>query len=271
MPLFRPGSIQELSPATIASYLNNITEEVQSADFNDAEYKQMVAMMFSKYLEPTTRPFFLHHFCPLINLAVRKMFENTSTPRILELGCGSGTMSILFALLGAKVTALDFDAASVSTCKKRQELYEKQFAPLQLEFLCGDALQVDYAALGQFDGIYSLFAFNMMQPTRGLLDRVLPCQKRGGTFMISDGNQLQVYNRYFRKRNCLSPLQMRNELSKRGYQVEALNFDCALPPAAFSSATLSGLSERFERVVLRRPVNKWIASSYTLVAHKRNS
>lgn len=68
--------------------------------------------------------------------------------RILEIGCGTGSSTAALAEQGARVTAVDLDAAAIALARRRCELYGLE-AP---EFLCGNAIEIlPKCARGSFD------------------------------------------------------------------------------------------------------------------------
>jgi predicted RNA methylase len=58
----------------------------------------------------------------------RKAFlmEGRQQPMIVDLGCGTGTQSIYFALKGARVAAIDMDETALVILRKRKEFYERR-------------------------------------------------------------------------------------------------------------------------------------------------
>lgn len=269
MTLFRPTSPSDFSASDVSSYFANILIEMDWIPFTAAERKLIEEVIFKKYLDTRTRGFFLYHFSPLIENAVRVFFHYPGHPTILELGCGSGSLSILFSLLGAKVIGIDLDPNLISVCRKRQAFYETRVGALDLEFHCGDTFNFPYESIGQVDGIYSLFAFNTMQPSRKLLVRILPVLKKGGKLVISDGNKQSLYNRFFRKRNVLSSSEMQAELVANGWRVLGETFNCAIPPAVVRIRPAFRLALKVESLFESLKMMAWLGVSHTIVAERQ--
>lgn len=233
------------------------------------ERRLLLQVILGRLVNERTRPFFFYHFGPLFAKAVNTLFCDEVTPLIVELGCGSGSASILFGLLGAKVIGIDLDSTLISACRKRQAFYEAEFGPLDIEFHVADAFKFDYDQFALVDGIYSLFAFNTMQPSQELLARVVPALKSKGKIVISDGNMDSLYNRLFRSRLALTPSGMQSALSANGCKVISLEFHCVLPPVVARIRSAFELGLRVEHMLYRRGLMRWLGVSYTIVAERR--
>jgi len=268
LKLEKPTSARTFCAADFDRHFKNAILEWEQVAFTEDERERLSKMMLEKYLDAKARTFFAYHFSPLVQHAVRELFADNAHPHILELGCGSGSLSLLFALLGAKVTSVDMDDVLVGACRKRQAFYEQQFGKLDLEFHFANTFEFDYQKLGGVDAIYSLFAFNMMQPTTGLLPRIIPALRPGGKFMISDGNRLNLYNRFMRKRNVLTKSQMAAALKQNGCNVVTSHYQCCIPPALMRNRALFSVAGTGESVARALGLLRWFGLSYTIVARK---
>jgi SAM-dependent methyltransferase len=81
----------------------------------------------------------------------RKIFDRFPAKNILDTGCGTGFHSIVFALLGKNVTAIDNSAAMLA--KARENSRQWQASP---EFIKADFLNFNRQIKIQFDAIYCL-------------------------------------------------------------------------------------------------------------------
>jgi 2-polyprenyl-3-methyl-5-hydroxy-6-metoxy-1,4-benzoquinol methylase len=80
--------------------------------------------------------------------------------KVLDIGCGIGTIGAAFAENGAKYTGLDFSVESLDLARKRFEVFN-----LEGNFLCGDAERLSQC-LPSFDAYYDLiFAFGVLHHT----------------------------------------------------------------------------------------------------------
>jgi len=73
------------------------------------------------------------------------LFNFNDSPKILDLGCGTGHESMRLHSLGAEVVGVDFSEESIRIAKKKTP---------QCTFLAKDILELD-KSLGLFDGIFS--------------------------------------------------------------------------------------------------------------------
>lgn len=262
-----PGEIQD--EAGVAQWFENIRRELDGG-FLDAEQHRLLDKYYREagLLSPFRRPFFLAHFCRPLSLVLGHLFNGPQYPRIIDLGCGMGTQAILFALLGGDVLGVDTDNRSLRILEARKAFYE-HLAGRKLKICClqEDTFRVPYADLGPFDGIWSLFAFNMMQPSRRLLDIILPAAAPGCRLAIMDGNRLH-WGKKLRKRPfspipALAPPEFAAELSRRGFLVTAHHAGVGLPPVAWKllpSRLLRSIEERFDGS-WRFPVSHLILST----------
>lgn len=199
------------------------------------------------------RPFFRHHYTYPLLLATRAIFERRPRPRILDLGCGTGTQSLFFALLGADVVGVDMDAAALDVLALRKALYERHAGrELSITTRCGNVFELDFGALGPFDAVYSLFAFNMMQPSAALLERLAPHLRDDAILAIQDGNREHLFNRVFRRRFASSRV-LRPIFGRLGFDDVSHVGAYAIPPIFWSLAPTSILTP-LDRTLARSPL-----------------
>lgn len=266
MNVYLPRNPEAFARADVGLFFDNVWLEIDQCRFTLRERDLLDGVMLGRFLSPATRAFFLYHFSPIIEKAVRTIFERRPAPRILELGCGSGTMSLLFALLGAEVIGVDLDPAVVRACRKRQIFYESYAGKLRLRFEAADAFEFPYRSAAPLDVVYSLFAFNMMQPTPRLLDLIRPALGPGGLLFISDGNNASIYNRLFRSRLSLTPQGMQSALVERGFAPLETTYQCVLPAWLCRSAPLFRVGQTCERTLSSLGLMPRLGVSYNIVA-----
>lgn len=262
-----PRNHATFSRADVAPYFDNLPVEFEECMFRDRELEALAEIkMLSRFLDRRSRRFFLYHFGGIIEKAVRAIFAGGDHPTVLELGCGSGSMSLLLALLGARVVGVDLDPDLVSACRKRQAFYERRSGSLSLRFECANAF--DY--LGQseppLDAIYSMFAFNLMQPTGRLLEAIRPSLKAGGVLVVSDGNPASLYNRVFRRRPTLTPAQLGSALLETGFMPVETTYQCILPAWLCRWEPVVHLGTAGERAVESLGLMGRLGVSYNLIA-----
>lgn len=262
--LFCPQPGERPTPASVSRFFENIETEVRLLPGAPArlllEYYREAGLLG----RPFKRGFFEHHFVQNVAKAARTIFDGARTPRVLDLGCGMGTQSIFFALSGATVLGVDMDGDALRVAKQRSALYEKSSGKrLDVRFVEADAFQFDFSGSGAVDVIYSLFAFNMIQPTNVLLDRLLPALRPGGLLIVQDGNRKMWFNRIFRRRPVLSRSELAEQLEKRGLRMEAVGGLYALPPFLWR---LPALAEPIDRTLRGKEL---FAGSFLHIARSR--
>jgi ubiquinone/menaquinone biosynthesis C-methylase UbiE len=103
--------------------------------------------------------------------------------RVLEIGCGLGTMAMNWALQGVDITAVDLSPFAVEQTKKRFELYG-----LKGEVRLEDANQLSFRD-GKFDYAYSWGVLHHSPNLEKSISEMMRVTKSGGGFGI------MLYNR----------------------------------------------------------------------------
>ncbi len=264
-PLRVPSPGDSLDHEDVWQWFQNVADELPLLPLSDEQRH-----LFESYyhdaglLKAWRKPFFRHHYALPLMLAVREIFAGNPRPRILDLGCGTGTQSLLFALLGADVIGVDMDAQALEVLHKRKALYERQTGrTLAISTHCGNVFDLDFGALGPFDAVYSLFAFNMMQPTASLVKLLGSHLSNGAVVVIQDGNRSHFFNRVFRSRFASRPA-LRAMLRDIGLEDICHIGGYAIPPvvwrviAARALAPADQFLTRFD----------WLAVSYLHIARR---
>ena len=230
-------SLDTISPDSIWSFYQNIELELKASHLSH-EQKSLLSDYYCEagLLRWSRRPYFRRHFSDTFAKSVNFLFAKHRNPCILDLGSGCGTQSILFAAFGAKVFALDTDSSALEVLSQRKTFYETLLGRhLSITTLCENALTFSYATISPLDGVFSLFAFNMMSPSNELLEQLLPAMSPEAAFAILDGNSLCWLPRFIpsRRRSVWSPLQMARVLAAQGLSVQHHSGGVSLPPVAW--------------------------------------
>lgn len=229
----------DFTPAAIERWFANIPRELELGFLTEEESRYVHAYYSEAgLLRRWRRPFFLRHFAETIAPAAAHLLRTKSPrPTILDLGCGVGSQSLFFALNGAHVLAVDMDEIALDIFRKRQALYsELTGQSLDIEIVNGNVFDIDYASHAPIHGVYSLFAFNMMQPSGRLLDRLVPHLEDGAQLAVLDGNQSSLWSKLLRsfRRSVWLPKQMCSELEQRGFTTVSQKGGVALPPVLWA-------------------------------------
>lgn len=218
------------------NWYNNIIEELNVINLSPKE-KVYICNYYTEagLLTKWRKQFFKKHYSNTLYETTKFLTKDLQQkqPTLLDLGCGIGTQSLYFAFCGYKVISVDLDETALKIFKKRIKYYEnltkKKF---NIEIYCSNTFEFDYSKHMPIDAIYSLFAFNMMQPNKDLISKIFKCISVNAKFIIQDGNNLSWLARLLpsRKRNVLSPLDMQNELKSYGFSIKAHTGGVSLPP-----------------------------------------
>lgn len=120
---------------------------------------------------------------------------NKRRQKLLDVGCGEGADSVLFAQRGFDVTAIDKNEAYL----KRFRSYRKDHG-LSISILERDAVNYRYPRI-RFDVILCLLVICCMKRSEfeDVLQRIKGSVKRGGTIIMSSRNYLDPELKEFRK------------------------------------------------------------------------
>lgn len=271
IPKTAPGEVKE---DNIFRYLGNLEIEIDQGLFTHSELLLLQDALYGKFLDIARRPFFLYHFLPLWVDSVHMLFKDNAHPKIIELGCGTGTSSLLFAILGAHSIGVEMDDDLVGICNKRKQFYEKHSRDLNVEFYQANTFEFPFEDHAPVDAFFSLFAFNLMKPADLLLGRIIPALKKGGQIIIIDGNVNNLYSHIVpsrRRPGVLSPAMMKKEMAQLGCRVVSLKTHCAIPPFVFTSTIAQGMFLKLENIIKCLGLHRFFGVSYTIVAEKELS
>jgi SAM-dependent methyltransferase len=239
--IFLPNHTTPISEENVWKWYCNIAEELKDDFLSEGDKEYLTAYYREAgLLRPWRRPFFKHHYSRSFTYAAQHLLKSCAEPQILDLGCGTGTQALLLSILGAKVTGIDMDEKALSILEKRRSFYEDALGRrLYLKVSAINALDFDYGSIAPIHGIYSMFAFNMMQPSATLLKRLMSCTADDCSIGILDGNRTSWLPKLVAGRHragCLSPIEIEQALKE--YQFETINHQAgfAVPPICWCLA-----------------------------------
>ena len=212
-----------------------LLEEVRDGGYDDCELALIAdpILYYGRYLDPRTRSYALCNAVSNLTAAIAYLGSGNSSKRLLDLGCGLGMQSILFAACGWDVLGIDYHPESIALCHKRKGYFESQLGQkLSLDFASLDFRNTDPESLGRkFDAVFSMSAFAQIQPLTDTVARISALLGDRGRVFIWEENPGHFYSGllHFRRRSCPRPASVREELTRNGFQTELLAGGCAVP------------------------------------------
>jgi SAM-dependent methyltransferase len=171
---------------------------------------------------------------------LEEKFPNKLTTKIVDLGAGSGTQSLILAELGFQVVAFDLSQSSIDIILERKVIWEKVFGKtLNIQTYTTNTVEFKYETIAPIDALISVFAWNMMYPYEVLLENLLPAMNIKSALIIQDGNADHFIKKYFFKRKSWTPKKLANVFEDAGYEA-MIKPNISMPPifwALFPSIT----------------------------------
>jgi SAM-dependent methyltransferase len=235
--LFDP-SRSLLDPTAVWRWFQNIETELTSSELTD-EAKSLIEKYYldAGLLKRWRRPFFKQHYASAVAAAASFLVAHNPnrSPRVLDLGCGYGTQSLLFAILGARVIALDGDRTALDVVRQRRATYERMTGRhLDITLVEANALTFDYRQLGLLDGVHSMFAFNMMQPSSVVWAGLCAALDPEARVAILDGNRSSWLGHLRGRRSAWSPDEFALVLAETRFASRLHRGAIALPPLCWT-------------------------------------
>jgi len=120
-------------------------------------------------------------------------FDRFSSGRVLEIGCGMGTMAMQWAKAGCEYTGIDLSPMSIDMTSRRFKLFG-----LRGTFVLGDARKLPFAS-GSFDFAYSWGVLHHSPDLGRSLQEMMRVIRAGGEFAIMLYNRHSILYHYFIK------------------------------------------------------------------------
>lgn len=184
-----------------------LREEYESSDIPE------VKLYFSNYFgdifsNSKKQENFLRRIKPVLNYIKKK--ENKI--KILDVGGGNGTWSLLFSLAGAEVDMVELSKGGVDLAQKRKNWYEKKYnRTLLLNFYHHNVLSLDKKYY--YDIIYLKDVLHYLEPKEIYLKHSASLLNKKGILVISDVNGCNfLVNLYFFLKRGFKKVEMRDDL-----------------------------------------------------------
>jgi len=108
------------------------------------------------------------------------IIEDVKGKTIMDVGCGNGRYSLIFAKAGANVTGVDLTPEMIASAQQKAST-----DGLEIDFICDDILGVNLAP-NRFDLIFSSLAITHIEDLTELLRKLKPALKSDGRIIFSD-------------------------------------------------------------------------------------
>jgi len=213
--------------------------------------KRETALLYEYYYDMISKNSLrqAHYFAQRIKNVVKLLLQSriyAQQLHVLDCGCGFGTESIIFALLGGKVLGIDLNAERLHIAKKRVSYYEELHTGLDIDFKLCNILR--YKCVDAFDIVYAKEFISHVHPISKFIRVVRNCLRKGGYLFIHDTNPLNPWSSYkawkehrhslykfvkdpetgrdipYAVERLVSPFALKNMLSANGFQVIEINF-----------------------------------------------
>jgi 2-polyprenyl-3-methyl-5-hydroxy-6-metoxy-1,4-benzoquinol methylase len=210
-------------------------EEFASREYSDPEYAMLADEVFyyGRYLDPRTRRYALHTLVPNLSTAIEHLrLSRASAPRLIDLGCGLGMQSLIFAQLGAEVVGIDLDPRCIELCQKRRSFFERALRRrLPITFVAGDFQKMDATELGDgYDGMFSMSAFAHISPVEATVARIASLLAPEARVAIWDKNPDWLFLNHFGVSASLPrPERVAFEFARHGFRTDSITGGAAVP------------------------------------------
>jgi len=248
-----------------------LLDEVREGGYDDRELALIrdPVLYYGRYLDPETRSYALNNAISNLSAAIEYLGPTVRSRRLLDLGCGLGMHSILFASRGWEVLGLDMYADSVALCRKRKTYFEARLGrELKLEFVALDFRKTEPKLLGgKYDAVFSMSAFAQIQPLSDTVDKISALLNDTGMVFIWEENPGHFYSDLLRlrRRSVPRPREIQEELARHGFTTDLLAGGCAVPRQLWGSRALVDTISRLDSVLKKSLL---LSFSYVLGASR---
>jgi ubiquinone/menaquinone biosynthesis C-methylase UbiE len=120
-----------------------------------------------------------HSFVWKMATGLLELLDAQPGERVLDLGCGTGTMAAQIAETGAIVTGTDRSAEMIRQAREKHPA---------LKFTVMDARELEFAG-GQFDAVFSNAALHWIKEPELVIEGIAKCLEPGGRFVAEFGGK----------------------------------------------------------------------------------
>jgi 2-polyprenyl-3-methyl-5-hydroxy-6-metoxy-1,4-benzoquinol methylase len=209
---------------------------------------------YGRYLNPITRQYAIRNLVSSISAAISYLKLGGASPRrVVDLGCGLGMQSIIFATLGAEVLGIDVSAECIAICRKRRSYFETRLgSALKMEFLQTNFRTWDSNSIGQkYDSLFSMSAFAHIQPFKETVAKIATLLNDSGRVFLWDQNPSYLFLDVlsWKRHQVPRPQEIVAEFARNGFTTDLLGGACAVPRYFWRGDTLLRLTSKLNDVL----------------------
>ena len=292
-------SLRTGADPAVVRYFELVRDEIRRYDpagRMSSELKRYLGPQFAPAEEPS--PLGVAGYSARVRPIVEILLSAPAGLRILDAGSGYGTESLLFAWLGAEVTAVELVRERYDISRARAAAFRRRDgAPLRVEFVYANILRY-LESSRTFDVIWAMEAISHIFPPERFLALARKRLAPGGILAVSDPNRANPVawiravrirgsirhepHREFRDPESGVPVEYGRELIRSiramerllirtGYRVErsqAAGFlaSTIVPPSWRNRRFPVALALSFQRAAGRLPILRRLGSNYTILA-----
>jgi len=247
-----------VSSTTVEALYAMLLDEISQPQYDSEELSLFHDPInyYGRYLDPETRQYALHNAVSNISEAVRYFQTQDMTPvKVIDLGCGLGMQSIIFAALGWEVLGIDLLPSCTALCRKRQSYYEARLGQkLNLRFIAADFRKFDPSSFaGKYNRLFSMSAFVHIPPLERTVATISTLLGETSRVFLWDQNPTYLFRGGIARRHCRVPRphEIVRAFAQHGFRAGVLRGACAVPHQFWGSTAFNGAVSKVNRVLTK--------------------
>lgn len=241
---------EDLSADDLWHFIRNVMVERDSEALTPEEKTKLMDFRSGFGNIFTRHAYYQQVYCGPLHRALTEIHRRyPDGSRVLDVGCGVGTQSILFSLLPATVLGIDINRGQLSTAGKRREFYARYFKTgMDIEFRRVDMLATAFADLGRFDVVYSHESMGRFLKAEQVFEKVSAAMNRGGLLILKNENPQCLGLRLAKKPIDLDGEKAYREAAQRhGFRTVSIRGTTAIPRKFWFAGNLTRIPDALLR------------------------
>lgn len=232
-----PGSGVSITASEVGLFIANVLVEAERAGYGREEIAHLLDVKSGHGVLASHPAYWRTAYTEPLTRAVQRIFRSSHRPTVLDICAGTGTQALLFALLGATVTALDVDEAQRQVLTMRLGTYRSiSGMELPLDVVAADVRHLDIS--GTFDAIYSHAGWTALADADDLLATAARLLRPGGMLVLKSTNPTSLWARAAKASvPDSSPEDYRRAAARWGFVVREIRGTTSFPRLAWRWST----------------------------------